>query len=59
MGQRVVPVRLKVSRMLFRSVTAVLSCLPCSLPTSMVSWCGLYLRPWVTIEVSPDGVRTT
>lgn len=37
MGQPVVPVRLQVLCMLFRSVTAVLGFLPCSLPTSMVS----------------------
>lgn len=34
MGQRVVPVQLQVLRMLFRSVTAVLSFLPCRWPTS-------------------------
>jgi hypothetical protein len=48
MGQPVVPVPLQLLRVLFRSVTAVLSFLSCSLPTAMVSRCGRYLTLWIT-----------
>lgn len=59
MGQLVVPVPLQVPRMLFRSVTAVLSFLPCSLPTSVASWRGLYLATRVSVCVFRYGACTS